>query len=82
MDDMANGIADALTDPRKATELKRIFAMRPSAEKSILIASVVLGPQAASAATETVLGPPTQMPQMRGLNRPPGQSRRSVFDEQ
>ncbi len=80
MDDLAEGVATALTDPAKARELNRLFAMRPSAERALLITSVVLGPAAATAAaSELIPAPNSPPPQLRGLNRT---AQGSIFDVQ
>ena len=69
-------IADGLTNPDKLRELNRLFALKPSTEKAVLITSLMLG-QVSAGAIE--LSGADRIPPVLQQTQP--QQRRSVLDD-
>ena len=69
-------IADGLTNPDKLRELNRLFALKPSTEKAVLITSLMLG-QVSAGAIE--LSGADRIPPVLQQTQP--QPRRSVLDD-
>ena len=74
LNDLSVSIANGLTDPRKVTELNRLFKMAPGSERAVLITALMLG-QTTAAASFGVDQQPTLLQQTGP------QESRSVLDE-
>jgi len=74
LNDLSVAIANGLTNPSKVAELNRLFALKPSTEKAVLITALMLG-QTTAAASFGV----DQQPAL--LQQTGQQQSRSVLDE-